>query len=343
MNTETTVRRLLSEEMGLDAKLETFCKLHGDASYRAYYRAHMSDGRSFIVMQMPQGKASVSEEITNFNGTHRELPFINVGRYLAHIGVPTPAIHLYDDDDRIMILEDLGDALLAREVEGAGREKKMDLYAKAVDLLVTLQKRTREGSANDCIAFARSFDASLLQWEFKHFLEYGIEARCGSPMDTGDMAIFERTARDIVSRIEAMPYGFTHRDFQSRNLILRDGELCVIDFQDALLGPTVYDLVALTRDSYIQLPDALLDQLIERYASGVGRAVDEVRKEYDLVTVQRKLKDAGRFVFIDRVKKNPNFLAFIPTSLGYAKQALKRLPEYSEFFHTLLKYVPEWR
>jgi hypothetical protein len=342
MNIETTVQRLLSEEMGLHATLLTLQKLHGDASYRAYYRALLDDGSSLIVMQMPEGKASVSEEITNFNGTHRELPFINVARYLSSLGIPTPKIHVYSDDDHIMILEDLGDGLMARELSGAGQQKRMDLYAKAIDLLLDIQRLTKAGSPSDCIAFARSFDASLLHWEFQHFLEFGIEARRGAPMDAADMAIFEEITRDIVSRIEKIPYGFTHRDFQSRNLLLRDGNLAVIDFQDALLGPSVYDLVALTRDSYIELPDDMVDQLIERFASGTERETCDVRREYDLVTVQRKLKDAGRFVFIDQVKKNPGFLKFIPASLGYAQQALQRLPEYEPLLRTLTKYVPEW-
>ena len=62
---------------------------------------------------------------------------------------------------------------------------------------------------------------------------------------------------------------------------------------------------------------------------------------FDLLTVQRKLKDAGRFVFIDRVKKNPSFLAHIPSSLHYVRDALKRRPELREVEEILRKHVPE--
>ena len=104
-----------------------------------------------------------------------------------------------------------------------------------------------------------------------------------------------------------------HRDYQSRNLMVRAGEaLCWIDFQDALLGPRVYDLVALLNDSYQVFDRAFVEARLDDYARARGLDAAEraaLGREFDLVTVQRKLKDAGRFVFIDRVKQNPSFLA----------------------------------
>ena len=105
----------------------------------------------------------------------------------------------------------------------------------------------------------------------------------------------------------------------------------------------VYDLVSLTRDSYVTLPDDLVDELIDYYSSKVGRDPGDVRREHSLVTVQRKLKDAGRFVYIDKVKGNPNFLKYIPASLEYVRGALAKLPEYEGLVKALSKYVPEWR
>ncbi|MDZ4225090.1 MAG: aminoglycoside phosphotransferase, partial [bacterium] len=61
-------------------------------------------------------------------------------------------------------------------------------------------------------------------------------------------------------------------------------------------------------------------------------------RAFHLQTVQRKLKDSGRFVFIDQVKKNPNFLPFIPLSMNYVKQALEQLPEYEKLYELLKKY-----
>jgi aminoglycoside/choline kinase family phosphotransferase len=343
MSLNDTIQHILSEVFEEPSSVKDIIKLHGDASYRTYYRATLEDGNAFIVMQMPKGMSSVSEEITNYNGTHEELPFINVAKYLSRVGLPVPKIHHYSKEHHIMILEDLGDHLMAREVENAGKRARLKWYKRAIDLLVRLQRNTNGGNAASCIAFARSFDSRLLNWEFHHFLEYGIEARTGLSMDKGDRAIFEECTHKISSVTEQMPYGFTHRDFQSRNLIIKDDNLYMIDFQDALLGPAVYDLVALTRDSYVKLADDTVEELIEYYASLSGRLRDDILGEFDLVTVQRKLKDAGRFVYIDRVKGNPNFLKYIPTSLDYVRAALARLPEYSKLYNVLCKYVPEWK
>jgi aminoglycoside/choline kinase family phosphotransferase len=343
MNFEERLQELIAGKLRIEGAVKGVEKMHGDASYRTYYRLSLEDGRTFIVMRMPEGKASVSEEVTNFNGTHRELPYINVSNYLERQGLPVPKILLYSGDDHIMILDDLGDRLMSREVENAGRQKLVDWYRKAIDLLVRMQSGTEGGGEQDCVAFARSFDTYLLGWEFRHFLEFGIEARVGSPIDEDDLKTFETTTGEISSRIAELPYGFTHRDFQSRNLIVNDGKLFMIDFQDALMGPHVYDLVALTRDSYVKLHDDLVEELVAYYSSQVDRDREAVRLEYDLVTVQRKLKDAGRFVYIDRVKGNPNFLKYIPDSLGYARDALERLPEYGGLARAIEKYLPEWK
>src|SRR5262249_984311 len=111
--------------------------------------------------------------------------------------------------------------------------------------------------------------------------------------------------------------GFVHRDYQSRNLMVREGasgaELVWIDFQDALLGPRVYDLVALLNDSYQTFDRGFVEARLDDFArtSGLDEAARvALGREFDVVTVQRKLKDAGRFVFIDRVKKNPAFLPY---------------------------------
>jgi hypothetical protein len=123
--------------------------------------------------------------------------------------------------------------------------------------------------------------------------------------------------------------------------------LVVIDFQDALLGPRQYDLVALLRDSYVELPPTFVDTMLRRYVEGLGQRTGErpdfepFRKTFDLITVQRKLKDGGRFEYIDRVKKNPSFLPSVPASFRYVAQALERLPEYRPLLAFLRDVHPE--
>lgn len=340
---KTIIEDILSHNLDSRASVVKLVRLHGDASYRTYSRALLSDGTSLIVMQMPAGKASASEEITNFKGAHNELPFINICNYLSDKGLLVPQVYWYSSDHHIMLLQDLGDDLLAHKVTNTDESSRLEWYAQAIDLLVSLQNRTFSSSTDECVALKRSFDTTLLNWEFDHFLEYGIKARLGLSMPDDDLLIFNNETRSISHTIGQLPYGFTHRDFQSRNIIIHEGQLFLIDFQDALLGPAVYDLVALLRDSYVKLANGTVDALIQRYSSKIGHPEAAVRAEFNLITVQRKLKDAGRFVYIDKVKGNSNFLQYIPTSLEYARAALERLPERHHLLEMLKKYVPEWR
>jgi aminoglycoside/choline kinase family phosphotransferase len=117
--------------------------------------------------------------------------------------------------------------------------------------------------------------------------------------------------------------------------MLKRDELYLIDFQDALIGPYIYDLVALLRDSYIQLPFVIVSRLVDHYinqgqAAGLPWCHDAtaVHHAFHLQTVQRKLKDAGRFVFIERVKGNPSFLQYYDPSIFYVKQSLEELEGY---------------
>src|SRR5262249_42342271 len=158
----------------------------------------------------------------------------------------------------------------------------------------------------------RAFDEKLLRWELDHFREWGLDAR-DRALSPEDRAIFDAIADRLAGRIASWPRGFVHRDYQSRNLMVlaeRDLSLAWIDFQDALLGPRVYDLVALLNDSYQTFDRSFIEARLDDFAAarGLDKAGREaLGREFDVVTVQRKLKDAGRFIFIDRGTTNPSF------------------------------------
>jgi hypothetical protein len=259
--------------------------------------------------------------------------------------VRVPRIDAFDEAGGTMVLEDLGDEML--ETRLLAGDAKEPLYERAVDALARLRaaaERRPEGS----IAFTRSFDYDLYHWELLHFLEWGLEAWKGAKLSAAERAVVDRDFDRISRLLDGEPKGFTHRDYQSRNLmVLPGGEQAVIDFQDALLGPRQYDLVALLRDSYVELEPELVDALLRRWlarfeeAGGPRLDYEPFRATFDLLTVQRKLKDAGRFVFIDRVKGNPGFLVSIPASLRYVRDAFARRPDLRALQAILARHVPE--
>jgi aminoglycoside/choline kinase family phosphotransferase len=298
-------------------------------------------------MVMPPG--AKPEEVTK-GPAHAEDPFVDVQRYLRRVGVRVPEILGFERDDPeggLMVLEDLGDDMLeTRLLAGDDRTR---LYETAIDQLARL-RAAAEREPGGCVAFTRAFERDLYRWELDHFREWLLEAWKGARLSAAEREVVEREFDRIAAALEAEPKGFTHRDYQSRNLmVLPSGEQAVIDFQDALLGPRQYDLVALLRDSYVELPPDLVDALLRRYldrfaaAGGPRLEYGPFREVFDLLTVQRKLKDAGRFVFIDRVKKNPGFLVSIPASLRYVRDALARRPDLAELRGILARHVPELR
>lgn len=338
------ISALISQKTKIPLRPFSITKLAGDASYRTYYRLKFEDNESLIIMKMPAGKSSVSEEVTKTTKKFDELPFINVQRYLDSLDIPVPKISAYAPKEGLLILEDLGDRTLEKTIGQTSGTLLIFFYEKAIDLLVKMQLKTSKDN-NACMAFHRKFDKDLLLWEFNHFLEYGIEDRLKTKIKKEDKKIFNELGGNLVEELIKIPYGFVHRDFQSRNLMIHAYDFRIIDFQDALIGPIVYDLVSLLRDSYVELSENQLDELIKIYLSKIDskhpyyKKEEKLIRDFDLTTIQRKLKDAGRFQYINTVKGNPNFLKNVPVSLKYVREALARQKKYGELAGMIAKYL----
>jgi hypothetical protein len=339
--TEARVRGAVSRGTGRDASAEPVRRLAGHASLRSYWRVGRPPGALVVMVLPPDAKP---EEVTKGSAPGVN-PFVDVQRYLAGLGIRVPAIHAFEEAEGLMVLEDLGDEML--ETRLLAGDASGPLYERAIDQLACLRARA-EARPSGCVAFGRSFDRELYRWELDHFVEWGLEAWKGEQLSPAEKVVVDRCFDRVAGALEAEPKGFTHRDYQSRNLmVLPGGEQAVIDFQDALLGPRQYDLVALLRDSYVELDAAFVEAMLRRYldrlAAEGGPRLDPgpFREVFDLLTIQRKLKDAGRFVFIDRVKKNSGFLASIPASLRYVREAFARRPDLAELQGVLARHVPE--
>jgi aminoglycoside/choline kinase family phosphotransferase len=296
----------------------------GGASTRRYFRVRTPSGTA-VAMFVPDG--AKPEEIAKESGVVTRWPFLEVRDLLASRDVDVPAIYGEDTERGWLLLEDLGDATLSAFLS-AHPHRKSDLYVRAVEDLARAQAALAQLPAESIVA-SRAFDEELLLWEIHHFREWGLEAR-GVVLSAEDRALFDGIAMRLARRIAAWPRAFVHRDYQSRNLMVRpNGALCWIDFQDALLGPRVYDLVALLNDSYQVFARPFVEERLDDYAriAGLDRAARAaLGAEFERVTVQRKLKDAGRFVFIDRVKGNPAFLKFVEPTIAKVRASLACLP-----------------
>src|SRR5262245_48837033 len=150
--------------------------LHGDASSRRYVRLRL-DAAPFtaVAMLLGEGRFAPGSDELGGGAASAELPFVNVGRWLAAHGFPVPAV--YADrarDQGLLLLEDVGDVTLWAAVEAAP-ERTEPLFAAAVDLLARLQIAGARHPDSGCIAFARRFDGALARAELEHFVDHGIE------------------------------------------------------------------------------------------------------------------------------------------------------------------------
>jgi aminoglycoside/choline kinase family phosphotransferase len=319
-------------------------RLAGHASRRTYWRAGGAAQGSVVVMLLAPD--APPEEISKAGVPLGLVPFVEVQRYLDRIGVRVPRLIAWSQSEGYAVLEDLGNEMLvARARTPAYRGAA---YREAVDRLAQMRVRADQAPDRACVAFRRRYDADLYYRELEHFLDWGLGAAKGIALPGKERQAVQHHLQTIAERLAGEPLGFTHRDYQARNImVLGEGDQVMIDFQDALLGPRAYDLVSLLRDSYVVLEPELIDELVRRYLAataalgGARLAEQPFREVFDLLTVQRKLKDAGRFVYIDRVKGNPGFLGFVPVALSYVREAFARLPDLAELQQILAQYIPE--
>jgi hypothetical protein len=320
---------LVGEAFGAGASFRAE-PMPGGASSRRYFRVRVpARGATAVAFFVPD--AGRPDEIVKAGAAPRPVwPYLEVRQLLQDRGVPVPRL-LADGSARgWLLVEDLGDqtlaAFLARE---PGR--RAEVYGRAVRDVARAQAAL-DALPGGCVVAARAFDEDLLAWEVHHFREWALEAR-GARLSGDERARFDELAGRLAGRIAAWPRRFVHRDYQSRNLMVREGpggalELVWLDFQDALLGPRVYDLVALLNDSYQAFDRAFVEARLDEFADEAGLGPGgraELGREFDLVTVQRKLKDAGRFVFLDRAKGNPSFLPFVGPTIEKARASMARL------------------
>src|SRR5256712_11340549 len=238
---DTTVKTRLPFRV----ELATLPPLAGDASNRRYFRLNLAGGppHTLVLMQLasPEAFKQSEEAVSGAAPPVTELPFVNILSHLAKADVPVPALYYYDQPAGLLCLEDVGDVSLAQASQEATTPDTPALYSDAVDLLVRIQLKATFPADPACLAFGRAFDVPLLMWEFDHFIEYGIEKRAGKALPDKDRHVIRTEMRKIAEVMAAQPRVFTHRDYHSRNLMVQDGRLRVLDFQDALMGPASYD------------------------------------------------------------------------------------------------------
>jgi len=320
------IKAYLAARKREDAKVTP---LSGDASTRRYFRVE-EEGTTRVLALYPEP----------FDPG--ELSFLGTRDLLDGYGLAVPSVIDVDGSRGVVLQEDLGDRTLQEVLKDVGAGRHEELYREAIDDIATLQQRSAEGSQGaECFRIA--FDIEKLSWELHYFLKHFVEGYRQRELTVEDRSTLSEGFHRLSQEIASWPRTLCHRDFHSRNLMLHRERLFWIDFQDARMGPTTYDLVSLLRDAYVDVPEEMSEGLAERFRQ---RAVPDesrevFRRRFELMALQRTLKALGTFGYMATVRENPVYLPYMPRTLAHARHILTRHPELEGLWRTLGGHVEE--
>jgi aminoglycoside/choline kinase family phosphotransferase len=205
----------------------------------------------------------------------------------------------------VLGLEDLGDVTLQAHLGAATATEHAALYRQAVGFIALMQQRGEALRSDAYPPYRIAFDVEKLTWELEFFVKHYLQAYKGAALTDAQREALREEWSAIVEELASEPRVLCHRDYHSRNLMLHDDSLYIIDFQDARMGPDTYDLVSLLRDSYVDLTPQQVDELIAFFlALKGGRDEAEFRRRFDLMALQRNLKALGTFGYMTTSRNN---------------------------------------
>ncbi|MEW6443555.1 MAG: phosphotransferase [bacterium] len=336
------VLSLLRKSMPPGTSIETVTPLEGDASDRRYFRIRYRvdpSARAAAAILMRLANPWAPEE------RRPDLPFVNVARHLSEKGLPVPRILVDAAREGFVLLEDAGDATLQQALRACAATERRARYREAVDLLVRMQREASKPSGSPCYALQFAFDGETFFRELCFFADHAIEGLWKKKMRAPDRVEMEALFHDLCRKVADLPRVFTHRDYHSRNLMVRPGGLLMLDFQDARLGPYTYDLASLLLDSYVALEPQEQEDLLLYYCEGSSRGGADfgrrarIREELARTGLQRNLKAIGTFAYQAVVRKNERYLPYVPGTVCSVRRTLERYEDLTPLRKLLEKYV----
>lgn len=287
-----------------------------DAGFRRYFRFR-SPSQWLAVDAPPQTE-----------DTHQ---FVTLARYLSSHNVNTPKIFAAEESAGFLLVEDFGDELLHRQLSPTNAAAR---YQQTFSALLSLQ------ACPDEPALIPRYDLALLRRELEIFSEWFVGNLLGYNLSPTEIAMLDALFVDLENNALEQPQTLVHRDFHSRNLLVRaDSTLGVIDFQGALWGGCTYDLVSLLRDCYIRWPAEQVNAWVLDYrqtAINAGLLDINVTEQtylrwFDAMGLQRHIKVLGIFARLNLRDHKPHYLKDLPLVIRYTLEVAQRYPDFKPF------------
>jgi aminoglycoside/choline kinase family phosphotransferase len=250
--------------------------------------------------------------------------YIEIYHHLFGKGISVPRIYWYNPDEQLMIQEDLGD--LSLFVLSKKDKNTSMIYQQAIDELIKLQIDGRHSTP-----VKHKYDREHIQWEQDYFRDYFLVQYCriSKAVLPDIVPDFQKLADQVLKLIEPISDYLMHRDFQSQNIYMKDGQVRIIDFQSARIGPLTYDLAALLRDPYVKISAEQERKLFRYYIEvihkrGLDMSESEFWPAYELTCLQRSMQALGAFANLSLNKDKPQFARYIRRGLELLKYGLQR-------------------
>jgi hypothetical protein len=289
----------------------TLLPVSGDASFRRYFRFTV-DQRSWIAVHAPPDKEN-------------NQAFVDVAALFADHGLNVPVLLAWDREQGFMLLTDFGDQLLWPLLDA----DSVDMwYQKSLAAVAQLQAIPLNH------AKLPYYDSQRLQTELRLFTEWFVEKLLDYSLSLAEQQRIDTVFSILTQSALAQPQVVVHRDYHSRNImVLPSGELGLIDFQDAVIGPYTYDPVSLLRDCYIVWPREKVEQWLESFRKNYwpDEQPATLLRDFDWMGLQRHLKVLGIFARLNLRDGKPRYLDDLPLVLHYTLSVARRYKEFNAF------------
>ncbi|MGD9330328.1 MAG: phosphotransferase [Desulfobacterales bacterium] len=254
--------------------------------------------------------------------------FVAIGRHLQRQKIPVPQIFLEDAFAGLVFLEDLGCTNFQTHVQAAPHLSAIENdYRQLIDILVAMSFKGAQGFDPLWTYQTRRYDREVvLQNECQYFVDAFLNGYLGLNVAYETLAPECRQLAEWI--IAVRPVGFMHRDFQSRNIMVRDARFYLIDFQGGRIGPPHYDLASLLIDPYVDLPSTLRESLLTYFTAQLtqrtGIRPAELEEGYRHCALARNLQILGAYGFLTHRKGKRQFAPYIPAAVRSLQQNLAR-------------------
>ncbi len=308
------------EENGLSAKDFRWQSIPADGSTRLFWRVFVPTSETHYIAMENAPKTPFQNR--------ENLAYLEIGKHLFKKGLPIPEIYRADLTTGRFILEDMGDTNLQGHV--AQQKDRVPLYRQVVEILIRLQMEGSDGFDGAWTCQTERYDRSVMRrYESDYFREAFLANYLGLERDLSVLdGPFDHLA-GMASR--AGNVFFLHRDFQSRNIILSNDKIGILDWQGGRLGPLGYDLASLLIDPYTALSIGERDQIFQYYLDLLQsfdlKEIGPFQEIFPYLAIQRNLQILGAFSYLTKMKKKIHFEKHISPALKSLHDLLSDLKD----------------